>query len=111
MSVSEDQAAAKVLPKYYRLRASLLEELSSGRFRPGDRFYSRNELVERCGMSGVTVQKALDLLVSEGLLAAEQGRGTFVAALPDTPRHLTLTEDGFLGLLIGDVDPTTPMAM
>lgn len=66
-------------PKYYQIENLLREEIEGGRFEPGDRFYSNTELVERFGVSSITVIRAVGDLVAEGLLVRQQGKGTFVS--------------------------------
>lgn len=44
----------------------------------GSRLPSEEQLVQRYGVSRVTVRRALETLVDEGLLVRRQGRGTFV---------------------------------
>ena len=64
--------------KYVRvrdyLRSLVTHELAVGGAIPSERL-----LCERFGVSRMTVRQAVDALVVEGLLAREQGRGTFVA--------------------------------
>lgn len=66
-------------PKYLQIKTALLEELESGRFEYGDKFYSNTELIERFGASSITVIRAVNDLVAEGLLVRYQGKGTFVS--------------------------------
>lgn len=49
----------------------------SGRIQPGDKIPSENILSERFSISRHTVRKSIALLVNEGLLYTEHGRGTF----------------------------------
>ena len=64
--------------KHEALRRQLLAEINDGPFKPGDLFYSQNELASRFGVSQTTVLRALGALVDEGYLRREPGRGTFV---------------------------------
>lgn len=66
-------------PKYLQIKTALLEELESGKFEYGDKFYSNTELIDRFGASSITVIHAVNDLVSEGLLVRYQGKGTFVS--------------------------------
>ncbi len=53
--------------------------------RPGERLPTTRALVERHGVSPVTVQRALRELASRGLIYTRPGQGTFIAA-PPAPR-------------------------
>lgn len=65
-------------PKYYRIYEELLEEIKSGRYKEGDRFPSDTDLVARFDVSRGTIREALKLLLQQGYLEREQGKGTFV---------------------------------
>ena len=68
-----------VLPLYYQLKEILKEEIDVGKFKPGERIPSENELSTMLGISRNTSQQAIADLVSEGILYRVQGKGTFVA--------------------------------
>jgi GntR family transcriptional regulator len=65
------------LPLYQRLRDEIRSEIGR-RWRPGDAIPPEAELAKKHGVALGTMRKALDLLVSDGLLERFQGRGTFV---------------------------------
>jgi GntR family transcriptional regulator len=67
------------LPLYHQLYELLRGNISRGEWRPGDMIPPESELVERYQVSRTTVRQVLDMLVNEGLIYREQGRGTFVA--------------------------------
>ena len=67
-------------PKYIQIENTLRSEIESGRFESGDLFYSNAELIERFGVSSITVIHAVNDLVNEGLLVRYQGKGTFVSS-------------------------------
>jgi DNA-binding LacI/PurR family transcriptional regulator len=67
------------MPKYQQLVESLRSQIVSGELRPGTRLPSVAEFQAAHGISQSTVDKAHALLEQEGLIAREQGRGTFVA--------------------------------
>jgi len=74
--VTEDASSAA--HKYLAVR-DYLAALVAQELRVGDAIPSERMLTERFGVSRMTVRQAVDLLVTEGVLTREQGRGTFVA--------------------------------
>lgn len=71
-----DRDAAQ--PVYAQLAAILRQQISDGAFRPGDQLPSEAMLVRAYGVSPMTVRRAIQRLVDEGVVSAIQGRGTFV---------------------------------
>ncbi len=67
------------IPKYMQMSQSLLYEINTGKFKPGEKFYSEAELKKKFNVSSVTAIKALQCLVNEGYLVRYQGKGTFVS--------------------------------
>jgi len=65
--------------KVNALAESVRRTIIDGRLRPGDRLPTRTALVQQHGVSGSTVQKALDELSRDGFVVAQGTRGTFVA--------------------------------
>lgn len=66
-------------PKYQQVEQFLLYQLKNGEFKEGDKFYSEAELKEKFSVSSATVIKAINELVTKGLLVRQQGKGTFVS--------------------------------
>jgi GntR family transcriptional regulator len=67
------------LPLYHQLYEFLRADIVDGKHKPGDMLPPESELVERYQLSRTTVRQVLDILVNEGLIYRQQGRGTFVA--------------------------------
>src|SRR5690242_10254948 len=65
-------------PAYAQLAGILRNSMATGTLRPGDQLPSEAQLCERYEVSPMTVRRAMNLLVDEELVIAEQGRGTFV---------------------------------
>lgn len=77
--------------KYMQIKEELLKEIESGKFKPGDLFYTENELKEKFNVSSITVLRAVQELVQERYLTRIQGKGTFVRK--ETPkREVKFTE-------------------
>lgn len=65
-------------PAYLQLVNILRHNVAAGDLRPGDQLPSESQLCDRYGVSPMTVRRAINLLVDQGVVIAEQGRGTFV---------------------------------
>lgn len=66
-------------PKYLRIKNDLKQQIISGKFENGDRFYTEAELIKRYDVSSITVIRSLNDLVKEGYLVRKQGKGTFIS--------------------------------
>ena len=66
-------------PLYQQLSRALRDAISENRLTADEALPPERDLAEEFGVSRITVRKALDALVSEGLLNRRQGAGTFVA--------------------------------
>jgi GntR family transcriptional regulator len=67
-------------PLYQQLQRSLREAIQKRLLRPEDALPAERDLAEELEISRITVRKAIDGLVQEGLLTRRQGSGTFVCA-------------------------------
>ena len=68
------------IPLYQQLYEQLEGRIRSGQWKPGDRIPPESELLTQYEVSRITVRKVLAMLVAEGLLVRERGRGSFVAS-------------------------------
>ena len=75
-------SSKKKLSQYERLAGTLRDRIAAGIYARGDKLPSEMELMNESGLSRSTVRHALKVLVDEGLVRTERGRGAFVA---DTP--------------------------
>jgi GntR family transcriptional regulator len=66
-------------PLYQQLEKKLREAILQKKLVPGDALPAERDLADQFAVSRITVRKALDSLVTEGLLNRRQGTGTFVA--------------------------------
>lgn len=69
-------------PLYRQIANVLYAEIASGVLAPGAPIASEAELQERFQVSRVTLRQAVGILVDEGLVVRQQGKGTFVEAKP-----------------------------
>lgn len=74
----DDRAEAG--PRYLRVQNLLRRAVDSQKLAPGAALPSERDLCQEFGLSRVTIRKAVDGLVEEGLLERRQGVGTFVTA-------------------------------
>ncbi|HEY5583863.1 MAG TPA: GntR family transcriptional regulator [Ruminiclostridium sp.] len=63
--------------KYAKLMEYIKDEIIMGKIKPGDQIPSENTLALELSLSRHTVRKAISMLVNEGYLYTEHGRGTF----------------------------------
>jgi GntR family transcriptional regulator len=67
------------LPLYHQLYEIVRGEILSKKWQPGDMLPPESELIDTYQVSRTTVRQVLDMLVNEGLIYRQRGRGTFVA--------------------------------
>lgn len=79
-----------LIPRYYQLKEILESRIESGEFQIGNKFPTDEELCAEYRLSRGTVRRALDMLVENGKLRREQGRGTFVNSPALSPVYFRL---------------------
>ena len=65
--------------KYMQLYDLLVGKITSGKYKPNERFPTEMELCTRFNLSRVTVRDTLNRMESDGYIYRKQGKGTFVA--------------------------------
>lgn len=70
-------------PLYLQLKRFIEDAVSGGRVRAGDALPSERDLAAKMDVSRVTVRKAVQHLVREGILVQRHGSGTYVAPQPN----------------------------
>jgi len=77
-----ETSGTESMPIYARIQTHLRERIGSGEYGPGDRLPSEMALADQFKTTRSTVVHAMQLLVFEGLVSREAGRGTFVRQRP-----------------------------
>jgi DNA-binding GntR family transcriptional regulator len=67
------------IPKYRLVSNAIAQGIESGFWKAGDRLPTEEDLVQMTSFSLGTVQRALRMLVDQGVVVREHGLGTFVA--------------------------------
>ncbi len=76
------------LPIYRQIMRQIVEAVSVGRLKAGEKLPSHRELSEQIVVAPLTVKKAYDELEALGFIETQRGRGTFVCAeLPKPDRN------------------------
>lgn len=76
----------KAVPRYLQIAEDIVQQVRTGVLQPGDQVPSETEMVERYGVSGGTVRKAMLEIRASGLVDTRHGKGSFVKARPPV-RH------------------------
>ena len=98
------QLSEAQLPLYHAIAGLLRNEILTGKRLDGDRVPTIDQLATEFGVARVTIRQAIAVLSDEGLLSAQQGRGTFVTAPVAAPEKVRLesTWQQLLGMLEGN---------
>ncbi len=93
-------------PLYKQVYQSIKKNIINGQYAAGDRVPSEKELSDSFQVSRITSKKALELLVSDGLVFRQRGKGTFVSEdSTDNPENDVKETNKFLvGLIVPDLD-------
>lgn len=83
-----DLIADSHVPKYAQIADIFRQRIARGIWARGLRLPANESLAAEFGVSRVTIRQAVDLLVRDGIMRAEQGRGTFITG--------TLTQNRWL---------------
>lgn len=73
--------------KYQEIANELRSQIQAGVYKPGEQLALEREMCEQYGVSRITIKKAVDQLVKEGLVVKRRGSGTFVKSLANEDVH------------------------
>lgn len=84
-------------PYYLQVIKAIKDEIRKGNFKPNEKIYTQKELCARFKVSNITINKAMDELVREGLLYRRRAKGTFVAEKKEQEKSFVI------GLVINNI--------
>lgn len=96
--------ALKSQPLFRYIQQVMRERIAQGDWSPGQALPSRVQLCEEFGTTRVTLDKAIQELVREGLLRSAKGSGTFIAQSEDRAAS-SATRTLRLGVMMGQASP------
>ncbi|MEU6433920.1 GntR family transcriptional regulator [Streptomyces albidoflavus] len=73
-------------PRYVQIADEIVQQIRAGVLKPGDMVPSESELVDRYGVSGGTIRKAMGEVRASGLVETRHGKGSIVKDRPPV-RH------------------------
>ncbi|WP_338676394.1 GntR family transcriptional regulator [Streptomyces sp. SCSIO 30461] len=72
----------RAVPRYVQIAEEIVQQIRAGVLKPGDLVPSESELVERYGVSGGTIRKAMVEVRASGLVDTRHGKGSIVRDRP-----------------------------
>ncbi|MET9606231.1 GntR family transcriptional regulator [Streptomyces sp. NPDC006512] len=77
----------RATPRYVQIADDIVQQIRVGVLSPGDMVPSESELVERYGVAGGTIRKAMVEVRASGLVETRHGKGSIVKARPPVHRR------------------------
>ena len=90
-------------PRATRVYESLRRSIASGELPPGTKLPAHTELAQQFGVAPLTMRMVLGRLAERGLVALEQGRGTFVRARTTAAVLVLVGDEALRALLSGQI--------
>ena len=75
------------LPRFAQIADVLRDRIARDVYRPGESLPSEPELAREFGVSRITINRAVSLLRTDGLVRVRRGLGTFVRSIPVVTRN------------------------
>ena len=94
---------ASGVPLYQQVAAHIRQQITTGEMAVGTQLQPHRRLATHYRVSIMTINKALSILVSEGVLHSRVGRGTFVAVRPAPANRAAPSSDKLLGFVLRDL--------
>lgn len=90
--------------KYEIIAVDIREDILKGIYKPNEKLPFEKEICSKYNASKMTVKKALDLLVSEGLIVKRRGSGTFIKDITEKEIHGIIDKKQFAGLTYNNIE-------
>ncbi|WP_225350615.1 GntR family transcriptional regulator [Lacticaseibacillus camelliae] len=71
--------------KYQQIAQSLLKMFTDGTYAPGALLPDQEQLAKQFHTTRITIRKAIQLLIVEGVVYSKRGAGTFCAKITSQP--------------------------
>ena len=84
--------------KYEKIAFDIKEDILSEKYKPNEQLPFEKELCEKYNVSKMTLKKALDLWVNDGLIIKRRGSGTFVKDITEKEIQRIIEKKQFSGL-------------
>lgn len=81
-TVGTPVGGGRSVPRYVQIADEIVQQIRAGVLKPGDLVPSESELVERYGVSGGTIRKAMAEVRASGLVDTRHGKGSIVKDRP-----------------------------
>ena len=75
----KQENAPQIFPLYAQLKERIIDLIAERVYVPGDQLPSQRELIDEFGASHMTVRRAINELIQEGVIHAIPGKGIFVS--------------------------------
>jgi GntR family transcriptional regulator len=84
--------------KYKEIVADIKDQILNGNYKPNEQLPFEKDLCEEYSASRMTVKKAVDLLVAEGLVVKRRGSGSFIKDITEEEIQEIIEKKQFAGL-------------
>lgn len=92
------------VPIYIQVEEQIRSFVAAGQLRPGDQLATIRELAAELRVNYNTIARAYLDLDREGIISTQQGRGTFVAGVPDAERIAQVRQEKLEAIMHAALD-------
>ena len=86
------------VPQYFQLQTWLMEQITQGVYKQGDKIPTEKELGEITGLARATIRQAISNIVNKGYLERKKRLGTFVIYKKDAKHRANI-----IGVIVPDI--------